>query len=76
VDRGYWHSLSPPSRRSLEAQGGIFTAGEAKSFLQQPFARSAVRLRRWDDLARVPAAPAPDLGEIALVLRTAAQDLS
>jgi phosphonate degradation associated HDIG domain protein len=58
---GYHETLSPDSRRSLELQGGIFSPGEAEAFAARPFAREAMRLRRWDDAAKVAAAPTPTL---------------
>jgi phosphonate degradation associated HDIG domain protein len=57
----YWDSLSPASKRSLELQGGAYTTNQCESFLSQPFADVAVRLRRYDDLAKVPKAPTPGL---------------
>ncbi len=57
----YWASLSPASQRSLELQGGAYTSAELAGFLAQPFASEAVRLRRYDDLAKVPKALTPDL---------------
>ncbi|MEB3212075.1 MAG: HD domain-containing protein [Leptolyngbyaceae bacterium] len=61
VDSGYWETLSPPSKRSLELQGGIFSTHEAEAFIQQPHAPDAVRLREWDDLAKVPHLKTPPL---------------
>lgn len=49
----YWSSLSADSKRSLELQGGIFSAGEADAFIGQPYAADAVKLRLWDDQAKV-----------------------
>jgi phosphonate degradation associated HDIG domain protein len=57
----YWASLSPASQRSLELQGGAYTGAELAGFLGQPFAEEAVRLRRYDDLAKVPKATTPGL---------------
>ncbi|MEM9904268.1 MAG: phosphonate degradation HD-domain oxygenase [Cyanobacteria bacterium P01_D01_bin.44] len=73
VDNTYWQSLSPASKQSLELQGGIFTAAAAEAFIQQPYAKEAVTLRRWDDLAKVPDLPTPplaDFQEILVVART------
>jgi len=53
IDKGYWQDLSDASKRSLELQGGIFTPDEAEEFAGLPQAQDAVRLRRWDDLAKV-----------------------
>jgi len=64
-ESGYWESLSPASQRSLELQGGPYTDQQADGFLALPFAAEAIRLRRWDDLAKDPAATTPDLDHYA-----------
>lgn len=61
VEPAYWESLSPVSRQSLELQGGIFNPGQAAAFIAQPYAADAVRLRRYDDLAKTPGLEVPDL---------------
>lgn len=61
IDAGYWADLSPASQHSLELQGGIFDAAQAQAFMQQPFAGEAVRLRRYDDLAKTPLKVTPAL---------------
>ena len=48
----YHANLSDDSKRSLLLQGGIFSAAEAVSYIAQPGAQDAVRLRQWDDLAK------------------------
>ncbi len=60
-DPAYFDRLSEESRRSLELQGGAFNEREAASFIARPFADSAVRLRRWDEAAKVPGAATPAL---------------
>ena len=60
--------LSPASQRSLALQGGPHSAPEAKMFLARPYADCAVRLRRWDDLAKVPRKGTPDLNHYAQIL--------
>lgn len=65
---GYWDTLSAASKHSLELQGGAFSPIEAKRFLERPFARDAVALRRWDDLAKVPGKPTPGLARYATLL--------
>jgi phosphonate degradation associated HDIG domain protein len=55
----YWAALSADSKRSLELQGGIFSAAEADRFIAQPHAADAVRVRLWDDLAKVADAVTP-----------------
>ena len=70
VEQGYWDSLSPASRHSLELQGGVFNAIAADRFLARPFAWDAIRLRRWDDGAKIAGRPAPGLKEFEPVLRS------
>jgi phosphonate degradation associated HDIG domain protein len=57
----YYASLSTASVHSLAQQGGAYTAVESRAFLLQPFAEDAVRLRRYDDLAKVPDCAVPPL---------------
>ena len=65
IDPGYWAELSPASKHSLELQGGVFSEAEAEAFISQPFAAEAVRLRRYDDLAKVKDKQVPDLTHFA-----------
>jgi predicted HD phosphohydrolase len=58
---GYWEGLSALSRRTLEIQGGPFSADETAKFLQLPHAQDAIRLRRWDDAGKKPDRPTPSL---------------
>lgn len=61
TDPGYFATLSPGSVRSLELQGGPFSADLAAGFIRLPYAPEAVRLRRWDEDAKVPGKPTPGL---------------
>jgi phosphonate degradation associated HDIG domain protein len=61
TEDGYFDDLSDASVRSLKLQGGAFDKAEADAFISQPHAKDAVRLRRWDDLAKV-----PDLATLSL----------
>jgi phosphonate degradation associated HDIG domain protein len=65
IDAGYWTALSPASKHSLEQQGGVFGEAQAQVFMKQSFAAEAVRLRRYDDLAKVPAKVVPGLSHYA-----------
>lgn len=56
VDAAYWDGLSPASKHSLVLQGGAFDAEQVLAFEALPFCQEAVRLRRYDDLAKVPGA--------------------
>jgi phosphonate degradation associated HDIG domain protein len=70
VDGGYWDGLSPASKHSLELQGGSFDAITADRFLARPFAWDAIRLRRWDDLAKVAGRATPTLRDFEPLLRS------
>ncbi|HKQ31511.1 MAG TPA: HD domain-containing protein [Burkholderiales bacterium] len=71
VEKGYWESLSFASKRSLELQGGVYSPEDAQKFISRPYAADAVRLRRWDDLAKTKDLPTPDLQHYATVMRRA-----
>jgi len=70
---GYFADLSPASVQSLELQGGQMSADESKAFMAEPFMGPALRLRRWDDLAKVAGLKTPDFAHykpaIAAVLK-------
>lgn len=53
TDSAYWSGLSAASRQSLQLQGGIFSDAEAQQFIAQPYSQDAVRLRCWDDQAKI-----------------------
>jgi len=57
----YHDALSEDSKRSLKLQGGVFDAAQAQAFIAQPGAPDAVRLRLWDDRAKVAGLPTPPL---------------
>jgi phosphonate degradation associated HDIG domain protein len=61
VQPGYFEMLSDDSQRSLQLQGGIFTANQARAFMAKPGADGAVRLRIWDDLAKTAGLITPPL---------------
>lgn len=69
IDPSYWADLSPASKHSLELQGGTFSETQAEHFITQPFAAEAVRLRRYDDLAKVKGKQVPGLSHYAEHLR-------
>lgn len=51
---GYRDRLSMDSVRSLALQGGPMTVDDAAEFMRRPHAQDALRLRAWDDAAKVP----------------------
>lgn len=65
----YAEGLSAASLTSLQLQGGIFDPEEAHFFIRIAHAEDAVRLRRWDDAAKDPAAQTPDLAHFAAIAR-------
>ena len=65
----YWASLSDASKHSLSLQGGPFTETQLEAFMAQPYAEEAVRLRRYDDFAKVPQKQTPDLAHFAQKLQ-------
>jgi [1-hydroxy-2-(trimethylamino)ethyl]phosphonate dioxygenase len=60
IDPGYLAELSPASAQSLTLQGGPFDAAEIAAFEAAPHFFDAVRLRRYDDIAKEPGAWTPD----------------
>lgn len=59
AEPGYFETLSPGSVHSLRLQGGPMTDEEAAAFRSLPYWQDAVRLRRWDDAAKVPGRDCP-----------------
>ena len=61
TEPSYFRGLSSASVHSLAQQGGPFRGAEIARFEALPFAQDAVRLRRWDDLAKRPDWETPSL---------------
>jgi len=61
VDPEYLSQLSTASVQSLTLQGGPFSEAEARQFEAHRHFSEAVRLRRWDDQAKIPGLAVPDL---------------
>jgi len=74
VDPAYHDALSPASVASLRRQGGPMSTAEAARFRRLPGWDSAVRLRRWDDQAKVPGAPVSAVTDHAALLARVATD--
>lgn len=68
VDAGYWADLSPASKHSLELQGGRYDDAQVRAFEDLTFYAEAVRLRRYDDLAKVPGQVTPPLAHYAALM--------
>jgi phosphonate degradation associated HDIG domain protein len=61
VEPGYLEALSEPSRVSLQLQGGPMSTEECEAFREGEFFESAIRLRRWDDEAKIAGLETPPL---------------
>ena len=70
TDSAYLDALSPSSVLSLGLQGGPMSDEEAKAFVVLPFAREAIALRHWDDEAKIPELPVPDIHAYLPQLKT------
>jgi phosphonate degradation associated HDIG domain protein len=58
---GYYEWLSEASRRTLEYQGGVMSAEEARAFEQDPLCAISLHLRHWDEQAKELRVPVMDL---------------
>ena len=67
----YYAALSADSKRSLVLQGGVYSVHEASRFIEQPHADDAVKIRLWDDLAKVAGAVTPPLAHFVPALEAA-----
>jgi phosphonate degradation associated HDIG domain protein len=61
IEPDYFARLSPDSVLSLRLQGGPMSPSEIAAFRAEPYAETAVRLRRCDDAAKVKDLPTPDI---------------
>ena len=70
VDADYAATLSPVSLRTLELQGGPMTDSEVRSFAAARYAEPAVRVRRWDEIGKLPELATPDLRHFLAIARS------
>ena len=68
----YYDALSEDSKRSLTLQGGVFSREDLQAFLARPHAEDAMRVRRWDDAAKVPGAATPALSHYLAIAASCA----
>ena len=71
AEPGYFERLSEASVASLRLQGGPMSPEEAEAFRRDPFANDAVRLRRWDEEAKVAGLAVPGVGQYRAILAVA-----
>jgi phosphonate degradation associated HDIG domain protein len=69
VEPDYFSRLSAASVHTLELQGGPMTPDEVAEFESRNGALDAVRIRRWDEQAKVVGAQTPPLGHFLPSLR-------
>ncbi len=69
VEPGYLAALSPASAYTLRIQGGPMSRAETAVFEGNPWCTAALRVRRWDDAAKDPAATVPAFGYYRPLLR-------
>jgi len=67
----YLSGLSEASILSLKLQGGPFTPEEAAEFVSRPHAEAAIRLRYWDDRAKVVGLSTPNFAHFEKHLQAA-----
>ena len=76
TDPDYFGRLSPPSVTSLQLPGGPMSDGEVADFESTPFFDDAVKLRRWDDEAKVVGKQTPEIAHFAPHLANALEGAS
>lgn len=73
TEAGYFATLSQASVRSLALQGGVMAAAAADHFLEEAHANGAIQVRRWDELAKDPAAETPELAHFLAIAESVAR---
>lgn len=58
---GYYDKLSEASLKTLEFQGGRMTESEADRFEADPWFKDHIRLREWDEQAKIEHVPVLDI---------------
>ena len=74
VDPAYGATLSPSSVRSLAVQGGPMSPQEVEDFRAQPGWEEAIKVRLWDDLAKVADAETRGIQDFHVMLRDLAAE--
>ncbi|OKS87501.1 phosphonate degradation HD-domain oxygenase [Mucilaginibacter polytrichastri] len=60
----YYKKLSPASKATLNFQGGVMSAAEAAQFELNPDANLIVRMRYWDDEAKLEEIPVDNINHL------------
>jgi phosphonate degradation associated HDIG domain protein len=61
ANKRYFENLSEASKMTLAFQGGPMTEEEAKAFEQNPLKNLIIRMRTWDEEAKLTDVPVPSL---------------
>lgn len=67
-DPGYQAQLSDANKHTLQQQGGPMSREEAKAFKQDRLFTDKIKLRRWDEQAKVPDADAAPIESYSALL--------
>jgi [1-hydroxy-2-(trimethylamino)ethyl]phosphonate dioxygenase len=73
TDLRYAKVLSPASEKTLQLQGGAMSAAEIATFEAQSHFREALKVRRWDDAAKVAGLATPDFRHYGPLIERLAQ---
>lgn len=76
VESEYMDSLSAPSRLSLQLQGGPMSDAEIGEFRGNLHYEAAIRLRRWDDMAKTRGLVTPPIEHFASHVERATRNRS
>lgn len=60
----YYEQLSEASKKTLEYQGGRMEDAEAKAFEADPLFDLYIRMRTWDEAAKIEGKPLPEMDEL------------
>lgn len=70
VEPQYQMCLAPDSVRSLRLQGGLMDDDEVAKFAAEKYAQDAIRVRRYDDMAKKPGVMTPDVDHFMAYVKT------
>jgi [1-hydroxy-2-(trimethylamino)ethyl]phosphonate dioxygenase len=74
TETDYYRNLSPASVHTLQLQGGPMPAAQLSAFEREPYFREALRVRRWDDRAKVPDLKIPALQTYRMLIESYARN--
>lgn len=70
IDKDYYDALSEASKQTLIFQGGRMTESEATEFEQNPYLELIIKMRRWDEAAKVETMQLPTLDHFLNIINT------